>query len=366
MDGERVPPVPLARAPRLEVVPGAVDGEAKAALDGRPAVGRGQQGVVLHGGDLGERRVPRDALEGGVQGQSVPGVAGKADVGRERHGGKSTHRGAVASEVRGRECGRCSGGTASSAASVSSRWPCAALAGGRHLLLEGPVGVGQDDRGPGRLPPPGARDRPRRRRRPLHREPPRRLVRPAARASSSATATKRSSRGRWSRPCARGRVLFLNELNRLPEAAQNVLLPALDEGLLQVPHLGEVRAAEGFQVVADAEPGGVRRHGAPLRGGPRPLRAPRARLPDRSGGGDDRRGGDRLPTTTTLVRRGRAARAGDAAAPAPAPRAPRCAARSRPSRADAQMDDDGRGRSRGLSGLRRAARGGAHDACGAA
>ena len=51
-----------------------------------------------------------------------------------------------------------------------------------------------------------------------------------------------------------GRVLFINELNRMPESVQNVLLPALDERLLQVPHLGEVRAAEGFQVVATQNP----------------------------------------------------------------------------------------------------------------
>ena len=51
-----------------------------------------------------------------------------------------------------------------------------------------------------------------------------------------------------------GRVLFINELNRMPESVQNVLLPALDERILQVPHIGEVRAAEGFQVVATQNP----------------------------------------------------------------------------------------------------------------
>jgi hypothetical protein len=51
-----------------------------------------------------------------------------------------------------------------------------------------------------------------------------------------------------------GSVLFLNELNRLPEAAQNLLLPALDEGVVQVPHLGQVRAAAGFRVVATENP----------------------------------------------------------------------------------------------------------------
>jgi len=51
-----------------------------------------------------------------------------------------------------------------------------------------------------------------------------------------------------------GRVLFINELNRMPESVQNVLLPALDEHLVQVPHIGELRAAEGFQVVATQNP----------------------------------------------------------------------------------------------------------------
>ena len=51
-----------------------------------------------------------------------------------------------------------------------------------------------------------------------------------------------------------GRTLFINELNRMPESVQNVLLPALDERRLQVPHIGEVRAAAGFQVVATQNP----------------------------------------------------------------------------------------------------------------
>jgi MoxR-like ATPase len=51
-----------------------------------------------------------------------------------------------------------------------------------------------------------------------------------------------------------GHVLFLNELNRMPEGVQNVLLPALDEGMVLVPHLGEVRAAPGFRVVATQNP----------------------------------------------------------------------------------------------------------------
>ncbi len=51
-----------------------------------------------------------------------------------------------------------------------------------------------------------------------------------------------------------GSVLFINELNRMPEGVQNVLLPALDERLLVVPRIGTVRAAEGFQVIATQNP----------------------------------------------------------------------------------------------------------------
>jgi MoxR-like ATPase len=52
----------------------------------------------------------------------------------------------------------------------------------------------------------------------------------------------------------RGAVLFINELNRMPEGVQNVLLPALDEGLLTIPHLGQIHAAPGFTVVATQNP----------------------------------------------------------------------------------------------------------------
>jgi len=51
-----------------------------------------------------------------------------------------------------------------------------------------------------------------------------------------------------------GGLLFINELNRMPEGAQNVLLPALDEGLLMVPRIGAVRARPGFAVLATQNP----------------------------------------------------------------------------------------------------------------
>lgn len=51
-----------------------------------------------------------------------------------------------------------------------------------------------------------------------------------------------------------GGVLFINELNRLPEGVQNVLLPAIDERKVVVPRLGEVIAREGFVVIATQNP----------------------------------------------------------------------------------------------------------------
>lgn len=51
-----------------------------------------------------------------------------------------------------------------------------------------------------------------------------------------------------------GQVLFINELNRMPEGVQNILLPAMDEGKIQLPKLGEVQAKAGFGVVGTQNP----------------------------------------------------------------------------------------------------------------
>lgn len=51
-----------------------------------------------------------------------------------------------------------------------------------------------------------------------------------------------------------GAILFVNELNRMPEGVQNVLLPAMDEGRIEIPQLGVVEAAKGFQIVATQNP----------------------------------------------------------------------------------------------------------------
>jgi len=51
-----------------------------------------------------------------------------------------------------------------------------------------------------------------------------------------------------------GAILLMNEMNRMPEMVQNVLLPALDEGKIQIPILGEVVAKPGFCVIATQNP----------------------------------------------------------------------------------------------------------------
>jgi MoxR-like ATPase len=51
-----------------------------------------------------------------------------------------------------------------------------------------------------------------------------------------------------------GSILFINEANRLIEGTQNVLLPSMDEGLLIIPKLGVTRASDGFLVVATQNP----------------------------------------------------------------------------------------------------------------
>jgi len=51
-----------------------------------------------------------------------------------------------------------------------------------------------------------------------------------------------------------GSILFINEANRLIEGTQNVLLPTMDEGILILPKLGVIKAADGFLVVATQNP----------------------------------------------------------------------------------------------------------------
>jgi MoxR-like ATPase len=51
-----------------------------------------------------------------------------------------------------------------------------------------------------------------------------------------------------------GSVLYLEELNRIPEESLNVLITALAEGELHVPRIGRIPAAPGFRLIAAMNP----------------------------------------------------------------------------------------------------------------
>jgi MoxR-like ATPase len=51
-----------------------------------------------------------------------------------------------------------------------------------------------------------------------------------------------------------GRLLYIEELNRVPEETLNVLVGALAEGEIHVPRLGRIVAAPGFRLIAAMNP----------------------------------------------------------------------------------------------------------------
>lgn len=129
-----------------------------------------------------------------------------------------------------------------------------ALSSGRHVLLEGPVGVGKTT-----LALQAARD--------LGKEE-------FIRIDGDSRYTEQRLVGSWdpslvsnmgfvkeaflpgplTRAMLDGRILLINELNRMSEAVQNILLPALDEKLIQVSQLGTLHAKPGFNVIATQNP----------------------------------------------------------------------------------------------------------------
>lgn len=129
----------------------------------------------------------------------------------------------------------------------------ACIAAGRNVLLEGPVGVGKTH---------------------LALAVCEALGRPVYRVDGDGRYSEQKLSGWFDPPLAirhgysaksfvpgplveamrSGGVLFINELNRLPEGVQNILLPAIDERKVVVPRLGTVEASPGFCVIATQNP----------------------------------------------------------------------------------------------------------------
>ncbi len=129
----------------------------------------------------------------------------------------------------------------------------AAVRSGKHLMIEGPVGVGKTV-----LAVAAAKY----------------LRRPVFRVDGDERYTEQKLSGWFDPPVVmekgyiaeafvpgplmsamqEGGVLFINEMNRMPEGVQNILLPAMDEGLIEVPKIGTVRAGPGFVVIGTQNP----------------------------------------------------------------------------------------------------------------
>jgi len=136
---------------------------------------------------------------------------------------------------------------------IELRRALAAVSAGKHLLIEGPVGVGKTILAEGIA---------------------RFLSRPFYRVDGDERYTEQKLTGWFDPPLVirngyskdafmsgplllsmeTGGVLFINELNRMPEGVQNVLLPAMDEGKIEIPRIGSVGAKNGFIIISTQNP----------------------------------------------------------------------------------------------------------------
>ncbi len=129
----------------------------------------------------------------------------------------------------------------------------AALAAGRHLLVEGPPGTGKstilravaEETGTGFEFVEGNAEL-----------TPARLVGsfdPAA-VLSEGYVPEVFTDGPLLRALRAGSLLYIEEINRIPEETLNVLITVMSEGEVHVPRLGAVHAATGFRLVAAMNP----------------------------------------------------------------------------------------------------------------
>jgi MoxR-like ATPase len=52
----------------------------------------------------------------------------------------------------------------------------------------------------------------------------------------------------------KGAIFLINELNRMPEGTQNVLLSAMDERIIQIPKFGKIEAKRDFMIISTQNP----------------------------------------------------------------------------------------------------------------